>query len=184
MARVFTSFQLLFEQVSSWVMSNGLEISCQTKFQLLWTSSVSELWQFFLDTLDFLLPLCNVHALSDSKNVSGSDWSDVLLKKWDNESKNNNNKLLFCYWLQHSQQPIRAWYVLGVGECMYIITWYYLPGVQSPRLFSSLTLTVAQNEFDPTRWELGKGFVRVFHSPWLYGFIWNYKSVLRGRFES
>jgi len=45
---------------------------------------------------------------------------------WDNESKNNNNKLLFCYWLQHSQQPIRAWDVLGVGECMYIITWYLI----------------------------------------------------------
>ena len=28
-----------------------------------------------------VVPCDNVHALSDSKNVSGSDWSDVLLKK-------------------------------------------------------------------------------------------------------
>ena len=29
----------------------------------------------------FVLPLCNVHALSDSKNVSGSDWSEKVRQR-------------------------------------------------------------------------------------------------------
>ena len=65
-----------------------------------------------------------LEKMADSKNVSGCDW---LL--WTYVTNNKTAACCYCFWFvvslfQQHIWPIRAWYVLWVGECMYITQWY------------------------------------------------------------